>query len=158
MSIRDDFRFSIKAILFVMTICAIGFAALRSGEWLWTAAWFTLVLAINLSAVLGAIYRRGGKRAFWTGFALFGWTYLTIEFVPSLRMADYELIGRHVNNMVREFFPRAGDSTVTLQTSNDMVRSNSFNQIVHSACGMLFATAGALIGAWFYHSGDRKER
>jgi len=39
----------------------------------WVAIAATITLGLLLTAVLGAVLRRGPARAFWLGFALFGW-------------------------------------------------------------------------------------
>src|SRR5262249_25141423 len=35
-----------------------------------------LTFGILCLAILGVVYRRGSRRAFWLGFALFGWVYM----------------------------------------------------------------------------------
>jgi hypothetical protein len=42
----------------------------------------TLVLLILGTAVFGAIYSRGRRRAGWLGFAVFGWGYFMLAFGP----------------------------------------------------------------------------
>jgi hypothetical protein len=39
-----------------------------------------LLLTMLLTAILGLLFRRGSKRAYWTGFAVFGWAYLMLAF------------------------------------------------------------------------------
>lgn len=67
------------AILFV----AVGFAALREANDQWDSTLFSLTIALLLIAVLLAVHRTEAGRAFWMGFALFGWGYLILSLVPS---------------------------------------------------------------------------
>ena len=69
------------AILFV----AVGLAALREADQLWDSWLFSLTLGLLLLAVLLAARRTGDRRAFWIGFALFGWGYLGLSLIPSTR-------------------------------------------------------------------------
>lgn len=75
-------RTSIAGMMGLILVGALGLAALRSA----TEAWAALVLAVTLGllgfAILGAIYRRDDGRAWWAGFALFGWGYLLLAFGP----------------------------------------------------------------------------
>lgn len=76
------FQFSIKALLglaaFVAAACA---ALLNASEW-WASATCTITLVVLLVAVLRSVFRRGPSRAFWLGFAIFGWAYVLLTFWP----------------------------------------------------------------------------
>jgi hypothetical protein len=69
-------RISISGLMAVVLIVSIGVAALRSASEEWAALVTLVTLWLLTFAILGAIYRRGDRRAFWTGFALFGWGYM----------------------------------------------------------------------------------
>jgi hypothetical protein len=66
-------RASILGLIAAVVACGVAFAALRSGSDYWLSAFYTLTVALLLWAVLAARYRRGTSRAFWFGFAVFGW-------------------------------------------------------------------------------------
>ncbi len=68
------FRFSIASLLVVVLYVAVGFAALRESNEIWDSGLFTLTLAALLISILLAVHRTESRRAFWLGFALFGWT------------------------------------------------------------------------------------
>lgn len=74
------FRFSIATFLTVVTLLALGMGAMASQSRLATSAAFTVFLVLLGVASAGAILATGPKRAFWVGFAAFGWTYWFIEF------------------------------------------------------------------------------
>jgi hypothetical protein len=106
-------RFTIASLLVVVLLVAVGFAALREASDLWDRGVFTLALAVLLVSILFAVHRTGSERAFWLGFALFGWGYLGLSLVPSIEprllMAkalahlDSKVPGRSVG--VRAFSP-----------------------------------------------------
>ncbi len=71
-----------------MTLVAFGLAATVSQSELAGSAAFTVFLGLLCLATAGAILRVLPERAFWLGFALFGWTYWMCEFeveLPSSR-------------------------------------------------------------------------
>jgi FG-GAP-like repeat len=78
------FRFNIASVLGVILVLGVGFAALRESSDLWEHGIFTLTLAALLISILLVIHRPEKKRAFWIGFALFGWIYLGLSRVPSI--------------------------------------------------------------------------
>jgi hypothetical protein len=77
------FRCTIAGALGAILFVAVGFAALREADELWDSWLFSLTLGLLLFAVLLAAHRTGGRRAFWIGFALFGWGYLSFSLIPS---------------------------------------------------------------------------
>jgi hypothetical protein len=70
------FRFTIRGLLIVVVFVAMAVAALRAADAAWDIAVFSLAGSTLLAATLFAVHRTGEKRAFWLGFALFGWVYL----------------------------------------------------------------------------------
>ena len=66
-------RLSILGLIAGVVACGVAFAALRSGSDYWLSAFYTMTVALLLGAVVAARYRRGTGRAFWFGFAVFGW-------------------------------------------------------------------------------------
>ena len=76
-------RPSITSALGVILFVAVGFAALREADELWASWLFPLTLVLLLVAVLLAAQRTGDRRAFWIGFALVGWGYLSLALIPS---------------------------------------------------------------------------
>ncbi len=69
------FWFTIASLLVVVLFLAIGFAALRETNDTWDSGLFTLALAALLTSILLAVHRTESSRAFWIGFAVFGWIY-----------------------------------------------------------------------------------
>jgi hypothetical protein len=76
-------RYNIAGALGAIVFVAVGLAALREADVLWDSWLFSLTLGLMLFAVLLAAHRTGDRRAFWIGFALFGWGYLSSSLIPS---------------------------------------------------------------------------
>jgi hypothetical protein len=77
-------RVRIASMLAAILCVAVGFAALREANDQWDSVLFSLTLLLLLSAVLLAVHRAEGRRAFWIGFALFGWCYLSFSLISSI--------------------------------------------------------------------------
>jgi hypothetical protein len=77
------FRFSIGGLMAVVLVLAIGFAALRNASQTWAGLMFLLTCGVLGLAVVGAVCRREAERAWWLGFAVFGWGYMILAFWPS---------------------------------------------------------------------------
>ncbi len=72
------YRISLAGSLGIVAVIAMGLAGMRSASSLWTTAAATVTLALLLSAVIAARVLDGLDRAFWAGFAFFGWSYLLL--------------------------------------------------------------------------------
>jgi hypothetical protein len=72
------YRISLAGSLGIVAVIAMGLAGMRSASSLWTTAAATVTLALLLTAVVAARLLDGLDRAFWAGFAVFGWSYLLL--------------------------------------------------------------------------------
>jgi hypothetical protein len=75
-------RFSVSDLLCTVVFCAVCLTCLKFASSLWADAFDFLILGLLTLAVLGVFYRRGERRGYWAGFALFGWTYLALSSAP----------------------------------------------------------------------------
>lgn len=78
------FRFSIASLLGVVLFISVALAALRASTDVWDGCLLGLVLLILLTAILLAVHWTERRRAYWLGFALFGWTYLIASMIPPI--------------------------------------------------------------------------
>jgi hypothetical protein len=85
-------RASMAMMLTVVGLTAVGFAALRVSSRLWACVCVSSAILALVVSIAGIIYRRGSTRAFWVGFALFGWTYLIVSLGPAPLNAWRELL------------------------------------------------------------------
>ena len=75
-------RPSITTLMAVVILAGLAFAALRSASELWFSAFYTATVLLLLRAVVSARFRRGDARAFWFGFAVFGWGVFLLAMGP----------------------------------------------------------------------------
>ncbi len=78
------FRFHVGTLVILVLLLGVGFGALRESNDAWDSSIFNLTLGMLLISILLAIHRAEKRRAFWMGFALFGWIYLGLSLVPSI--------------------------------------------------------------------------
>src|SRR5438270_6584328 len=72
-------QFSIAGMMGLVVVAGVGIAALRYPSANWAGVLFTVALGVVLTAVLGAVARRGPGRLAWVGMATFGGTYLVLS-------------------------------------------------------------------------------
>jgi hypothetical protein len=73
---------SLVGVISAASLIGLGCAALRYASDSWADGLFSLALLLIGVAILGSIYRRGERRAFWAGFAMFGTGYLVVSTAP----------------------------------------------------------------------------
>jgi hypothetical protein len=71
-------RISLATLIGIVAVIALGLAGMLSTSRLWLMLASTVALALLLAALLASWLFCGEERAFWVGFALFGWTYLIL--------------------------------------------------------------------------------
>jgi hypothetical protein len=69
-------RVSLATLLGIVSVIALGLAGMLSTSRLWLTLASTVTLILLLAAILASWQFSGIDRAFWVGFALFGWIYL----------------------------------------------------------------------------------
>ena len=78
------FHFHIGSLLILVVILGVGFAALREAGDLWDSVILCATMVLLLASILLAVHRNAERRAFWLGFALFGWSYVGLAAMPSI--------------------------------------------------------------------------
>jgi hypothetical protein len=72
--------FGLRQLFLWTAAIALGLVALRSASPTWVSAMLGLAVATLSTSLLLVIFRRGQQRAYWIGFATFGWLYLLLLF------------------------------------------------------------------------------
>lgn len=152
-------RFSIANLLVVVLFVAVGFAALRESSDLWESVVFTLALAALLASILLAVHRTESRRAFWLGFALFGWITLGLSLIPSiesrllstkaLAYLDSKVPGRPQGGFTVRF--SAMNSVVPINQVQAVAFTSNGNQLAASSQGVVKLWdlgTGRLLGGW----------
>src|SRR4051794_17441258 len=75
-------RHTIASLMLATVVIAVAVAALKNASDAWVGGLHFLTLLLLGAALLAIPYRREGKRAFWLGFAIFGWGYLVLTQAP----------------------------------------------------------------------------
>ncbi len=150
-AMADDnrFGFSVRILFLVTTICAIDATCIHFGTWFGLGVCFTLTVAINLSALLGVYYHSGSQRAFWIGFALFGWSYLAMTHLVFLRLASIKLFGVRLAALLKNL-DQSNISGTTVEIGGDRIAVFPFAAMIDSVFVLPFAAMGGLIAVWFY--------
>lgn len=149
------FRFSLTGLFGLVTFAAVNFAAVRYSIELWAASVLLLIIAVLLVGVLGMVYRRSGRRAFWSGLTLFGAAYMLLALAPALDSTVGEhLITTKLLRQVHERFnpPRRDvtlDEAITLAiASNAFATHGGRVQAWDAATGRPVRTAAAARASW----------
>ena len=85
-------RFPIAGLMAAVLVIALGLAALRNASVTWAGSTFLLTCAVLCLALVGVVCRHGTERAWWLGFALFGWGYLFLAFYTSFELPTMALL------------------------------------------------------------------
>lgn len=184
---KNRLHFSLAGLLGAVAFVAVGCAALRYASDWWASGVLTLAVGLLLGGTLALFLRPGRPRAFWAGFALFGWAYLLLCFGPWIGSAmGPRLITTRFFQWLEPKFRTTGDP-VPWGNSPGLVYSNnnggapgsgtsvvwdiagqslppavpawnSFQSAGHSWFALLAAFAGGLLGARCLAAADRQEK
>jgi hypothetical protein len=106
-------------------------------------------------AVLGSMFSRGSRRAWWLGFALLSCGYLSLAFTPWLdeklgltHFLDYvhmKMVGSRLGSPSENLYRWLVSSSAT---------SERFRQVGHALFALLAGLVGGTVAAWYW----RRER
>jgi hypothetical protein len=119
-------RFNIATVLAVILVLGVGLAGLRESTDLWESGLLSGTLFILLISILLAIHRTDKRRAFWLGFALFGWAYLGLSLVQPIesRLVSTKLLASLGSKTPRQnsfglaYFDYDNDGSVDIFVAN----------------------------------------
>jgi hypothetical protein len=148
-------------MMITVAVVGAGIAAMIRPTRGWAIVLPALFLTVLLTAILGLLLRRGDQRAYWVGFALFGWAYL----IPSLFwLGDFNSTPISISHVVS--FPlivvldivtglgasdgkkSVGEMMAELHGVMAQVDDKSRLLVAWSLLGLLFACLGSLIARW----------
>jgi hypothetical protein len=103
-------QFSIRQLLAVIVPLAVGLTAMTNPTPFWEGSVFAVTHCLLFTAIIAAIYRTKGARAFWLGFAVFGWGFylLCTDVVFELHST------RHSQNVL-PYWPNYGEEDPPLR-------------------------------------------
>ena len=133
------FRFSLTALLGLVSFAALGCAALANATDLWRECMVTLMLGLLLTATLAAIIWRGERRALATGFAVFGWAYMLLAFVSALGVRGDLLTDRLIARLYE----------VAQGSDQQQIEKNYIDEVITlSGAGRVIFGAGSNLRVW----------
>lgn len=152
-------RISILALIAGVVACGVAFAALRTGSDYWLSAFYTMTVGLLLGAVIAARYRRGRGRAFWFGFAVFGWGLFLLGSNVWIPQIDFLAQGSGANlnrnllttRLILFLVVRIRMGTDDLQQI-DNITANTVG-IVHLMVVLSGGIGGGLFAAWMKRRG-----
>lgn len=74
---------SLAGMMAGVGVVGIGLAALSNPSEHWDAAVWSIAVSLFATSIVGALFSKGRHRAFWAGFAIFGWVFLLIRWGPN---------------------------------------------------------------------------
>ena len=168
-------RFSIKRMLAAVAGVAIGCAALLNANAVWAGLLYGVAIIAICAAILGIIYRKGRHRAFWCGFAVFGWASLLLMGANpnggwAVRLPSYQLM-RYLHRIIvtEERVPlsdprvsdeeriQAQQQVGVTGTTIELPDRFAFYAVGQWICLLLFALLGGFIGCCFHASASQKQ-
>lgn len=156
-------RFSIRTIMALIVVSAIGLAALGNASHLWAALMLLFALGCVGVALLGAAILRRKERYWWAGFVFFAGGYLVLAFAPwssqtfGVRMgATY--LREELYSRVSPEIP--GGNTINQQQMFRFARAvnlDLFRRVGHSLFSLLSGLMGGTVALWFYARREQRE-
>jgi hypothetical protein len=134
-------RFSIAGLMGFILVVALVAAAMRNPTAISSGFVAMATRGIFCIALVGAVCRKGAQRAWWVGFASFGWIYLGVPFSSAFRS------GLRPVQMVLEAFgtlkdlPNQNSSIVSEELQSFLTTSHCLWALVAAAIGGLIARA-----------------
>jgi hypothetical protein len=111
-------RFSLKTLLAGVAFVALAIVATMNANYAWVVALEMLAYMFLFTAIVGAIFARGERRAFWVGCAIFGWGFWLAG-----ALATYvRLPGWRVEETVAELLIRVFPAQMDLRQDEHMGR------------------------------------
>ena len=148
-------RFSIAGLMGAVLTAALGLAALRSASETWAGAALLVTCAMLGLAVVSVASRAAAERAWWLGFAVFGWGYLALALWSSPgatklpTVTGLEAVWTKIGMTVPEVAPARGttggaDPSFTVESELLSSAENPFMIVGHSLLALLAAAFGGI--------------
>jgi hypothetical protein len=157
-------RFSIRTLIALVTLAAVGCAALANPTDLWASAVFSGTLLILAAALLAAIARRSVGAV---GFIACGAAYLGLILAPGAEtnVVPHLLTSKGLVELEKSWHPPPQPTSVPANAptvippgqgpffasfTNDIFATwgSRFQRIGHCLFALLFAAVGGLLAAW----------
>ncbi len=156
-----NIRFPIAGLMIVVLVVALGLAALRNASETWAVATFLLTCAVLTLAIVGVACGGESHRAWWLGFALFGWGYLLLALWSSLDLPTTQVMNWFQARLNAN--PPGGGGLQSVELAGGFGGGSvstppfaPFQQIGHCLWALLAAVIGGTVSSLLF--GGRRER
>jgi hypothetical protein len=144
-------RISLWIMLAAVALAALGLAGMASPSRLALAVAATVTLAVLLAAILAAWLGPRIDRAFWVGFAVFGWTYLVLTNLDWVGGRFGHDLTAGLDDLVDMLVTHAPNPAPSGVRSPELLRDRQMRagnviEIGRMLLALAFAVAGALVG------------
>ncbi len=133
--VMRSFRVSIAGLMGAVLIAALCVAALRSASETWAGVTLLATCGVLGLAAIGVVNREVTERAWWLGFALFGWGYLALAFWSPFIATRLPTL-----TLLEDVFNKAG-----VTVADFGFRDLSFTPIAHCFWALLTAILGGML-------------
>jgi hypothetical protein len=160
-------RFSLRWLFIFVAFVAVGLVSLRYASFLISGCLSVVWLLFLMVSILGAIYRREQRRAFWVGCCVFGWCFAASGTVSGDKTTALDQAIQSVYEKI-QWNTRADSATVQahFQSGGRTVmggptnivyfpREAPFKKAAETLVGFVVAFIGGVVAQWFYASRDR---
>lgn len=142
-------RFSIKSLMTAVALLGLVLAAMKRPNVGWAFVLPLVHSTMLLTAVLGALLRRGEKQAFWIGFSLFGWSYGVLLLLWKADAASVHLYPPPHEMLEIPILLMTGNREMWKGIDINPITFESTAQVAASLQGLLFACIGGGIARRF---------
>jgi hypothetical protein len=156
---NTESRLSVMDIMGLVLMVAVACAALTRPSELAVGLLITLVIGVLCLSICRAVLENQGRRAFWLGFSVFGWVYVTLTLglwtdrwlEPSLLTT--KLIDWLYESMIPQ--PRSPRPDVVVDIGPWMGERDYIRRVGHAILSLIFGMVGGLV-AWSISSRARE--
>lgn len=144
-------RFSIiKAVGWIAYIAFVLAAMTNASLTWWLLSYFAIVTAL-LTAVLGVIFRRGARRAYWIGFSVFGWGYVILNVICYKTYPFLDFPHMFVRQAVEDWLQRTNSGRLPT-TAGVGSREQYVVAVLLMVTVSVIAIVGGNLARWFFNT------
>ena len=132
-------RYSIRTLLGIVAVAAAVFAVLLTSIHVMASCVVIACLSVLLGSTLGITYTREKRRAFWIGFAVFGWGYI---------LAKSSFHQTLATSIALDYLSRVGPVAVRIGGFNPA--RQAVIEAGHCLWSLLFAALGGMFNRYLW--------
>jgi hypothetical protein len=158
-------HFSLSWLFLAILLIAVSVVALLNANEYWVSASRAALVVLLPLTIVGGIFSKGRKRAFWFGFAIVGWTVFLsagLNDYPPFNEARSEKALQWLHSLIVRLEPvslegwdRITGARLTGTGTIDVPAFSNFKVVFHCAASLLLGVLGGYAAMWFYLRRER---